>query len=125
MPLHVLIGIGAIMIIVCLVVRDRTEYRIEKLKRELRALLMDEKRQADMRKDIEQNVAQASEALLRADRRNNSMRRGCDVAAALLDQLEEFEEEGVPMRRRDFDLDGLSPEEDVEIEDDQTEVPEV
>ena len=76
MPLHVLIGIGAIMIIACLVVRDRTEYRIEKLKRELRALLMDEKQQADIRKDIEQNVAQASEALLRADRRNNSMRRG-------------------------------------------------
>ena len=125
MPLHVLIGIGAIMIIVCLVVRDRTEYRIQKLKRELRALLMDEKRQADMRKDIDLNVAQAFEALLRADRRNNSMRKGCDAAAELLDQLEEFEEEGVPMRRRDFDLDGLSPEEDVEIEDDQTEVPEV
>ena len=33
MPLHVLIGIGAIMIIACLVVRDRTEYRIERLKR--------------------------------------------------------------------------------------------
>lgn len=123
MPLHVLIGIGAIMIIACLVVRDRTEYRIEKLKRELRALLMDEKQQADIRKDIEQNVAQASEALLRADRRNNSMRRGCDVAAELLDQLEEFEEEGAPVRRSDFDE--LSLEENVENKGDQTEVSEV
>ena len=123
MPLHVLIGIGAIMIIACLVVRDRTEYRIEKLKRELRALLMDEKQQADIRKDIEQNVAQASAALLRADRRNNSMRRGWEVAAELLDQLEEFEEEGAPVRRSDFDE--LSLEENVEIKGDQTEVSEV
>ena len=84
---------------------------------------MDENQQADIRKDIEQNVAQASEALLRADRRNNSMRRGCDVAAELLDQLEEFEEEGAPVRRSDFDE--LSLEENVEIKGDQTEVSEV
>ncbi len=99
------------MIIGCLVVRDRTEYRIQKLKRELRALLTDEKRQADVRGDIELAVAQASEALLRADRRNNSVRKGCHLVSDLLDQLEAFEEEGAPARR-DFGLDDLNSEGD-------------
>ena len=97
-PLHFLIGIGAILIISCLVVRDRTEDRMQKLKTEFLALRTDEKRQADMREDIELTVAQATEALMRADRRNNSMRKGCEAVSGLLDQLEEFEEKGVPVR---------------------------
>ena len=90
-PLHFLIGIGAILIISCLVVRDRTEDRMQKLKTEFLALRTDEKRQADMREDNELTVAQATEALMRADRRNNSMWKGCEAVSGLLDQLEEFD----------------------------------
>ena len=125
MPLHFLIGIGAILIIVALVVRDRTEYRIQKLKAELMALRTDEKRQGDMREDVELTVAQATEALLRADRRNNSMRKGCEAVSALLDQLEGFEEKGAPVRADvpDSEDDDDLGEENL-AEEDQTEVSE-
>ena len=106
MPLHYLIGIGAVLIIAALVVRDRTEYRMQKLKAELMALRTDEKRQAEMREDVELTVAQATEALLRADRRNNGMRKGCEAVSVLLDRLEAFEEKGAPVRA------DLSPEDE-------------
>ena len=90
-------------------------------------LRTDEKRQADMREDIELTVAQATEALLRADRRNNSMRKGCEAVSVLLDQLEEFEEKGAPVRPETSDDDEYAEDlvgEDLE-EEDETQVPDV
>jgi len=72
MPYYIFIGAGIILVIACLIVRDRTEYEITRLRAECMALRNDEKRQSDTRNDIELMVAQANDALMRADRRRNS-----------------------------------------------------
>ena len=75
---HFFIGAGIILVIACLIVRDRTEYEITRLRAECMAL----------RNDIELMVAQANDALMRADRHCSSLRKGCEIAAALTVQLE-------------------------------------
>ena len=85
MPYHIFIVAGIILVIACLIVRDRTEYEITRLRAECMALRNDEKRQADMRNDIE---LQANDAIIRADRRSNSLRKGCEIAADLKVRLE-------------------------------------
>lgn len=87
------IGAGIILVIACLIVRDRTEYEITRLRAECMALRNDEKRQADMRNDIELMVAQANDAIIRADRRSNSLRKGCEIAADLKVRLEVLADE--------------------------------
>ena len=81
------------MVIACLIVRDRTEYEITRMRAEYMALHNDEKRQSETRNGIELMVAQANDALIRADRRCNSLRKGCEVAAALTVQLEALADE--------------------------------
>ena len=93
MSYHFFIGAGIILVIACLIVRDRTEYEITRLRAECMALRNDEKRQSDTRNDIELMVAQANDALMRADRRCNSLRKGCEIAAALTVQLEALADE--------------------------------
>ena len=93
MPYHIFIGAGIILVIACLIVRDRTEYEITRLRTECMALRNDEKRQLDTRNDIELMVAQANNALMRADRRCNSLRKGCEIAAVLTVQLEALADE--------------------------------
>ena len=83
MPYYIFIGAGIILVIACLIVRDRTEYEITRLRAECMAL----------RNDIELMVAQANDALMRADRRCNSLRKGCEIAAALTVQLEALADE--------------------------------
>ena len=77
------LGAGIILVIACLIVRDRTEYEITRLRAECMAL----------RNDIELMVAQANDALMRADRHCNSLRKGCEIAAALTVQLEALADE--------------------------------
>lgn len=93
MPYYIFIGAGVILVIACLIVRDRTEYEITRMRAEYMALRNDEKRQSDTRNGIELMVAQANDALMRADRRCNSLRKGCEVAAALTVQLEALADE--------------------------------
>ena len=101
MPLAAVLGIGAVLVIICLVVRDRTESRIQKMRAELMALRKDERRHTELREEIETTCAQATEALMRADRRCNSLRKGCEVSSELYDQIEAYEAEGAPVR--DYD----------------------
>ena len=93
MPYHIFIVAGIILVIACLIVRDRTEYEITRLRAECMALRNDEKRQVDMRNDIELMIAQANDALMRADRRCNSLAKGCEIAAALKVRLEALADE--------------------------------
>ena len=87
-PYHIFIGVGIVLIVTCLVVRDRTEYRISKLRSEFMALRTEEQRQADLRDEIELMVAQAGEALMRGDRRCQSLLNDTGEMANLMEQME-------------------------------------
>ena len=87
MPYQIFLGIGIFLVVVCLVVRDRTEYRISRLRAELMALRTEEKRQADVRDEVELMIAQAGEALMRGDRRCNSMEKGCQALSEMVEEL--------------------------------------
>jgi uncharacterized oligopeptide transporter (OPT) family protein len=91
---YIFIGAGVVLVITCLIVRDRTEYAITRMRAEFMALRTEEKRQSEIRDDIELMVAQAGEALMRADRRCNSLRKGCETVAALTAQVEVISSEG-------------------------------
>ncbi|SVE30151.1 uncharacterized protein METZ01_LOCUS483005 [marine metagenome] len=65
-----LIG-GVALIILNLIVRDQTEFRLSRLRSDLLALNSEEKR----RDEVELMVAQIGEALMRADRRRTSLEK--------------------------------------------------
>ena len=106
MPYQIFLGVGILLVVVCLVVRDRTEYRISRLRAELLALRTEEKRQADVRDEVELMIAQAGEALMRGDRRCGNMQKGCQALAEMVEELQPLmpdngdpasvEEEGTP-----------------------------
>ena len=79
-----LIG-GVALIIINLVVRDQTEFRLSQLRTELLALNSEEKRLAERRDEVDLMVAQIGDALMRADRRRLSLEKGCGQMA---DKLE-------------------------------------
>ena len=79
-----LIG-GVALIILNLVVHDQTEFRLSRLRSDLLALNSEEKRLAERRDEDELMVAQIGEALMRADRRQTSLEKGC---GQLADKLE-------------------------------------
>ncbi len=69
-----LIG-GVALIILNLIVRDQTEFRLSRLRSDLLALNSEEKRLAERRDEVELMVAQIGEALMRADRRRTSLEK--------------------------------------------------
>ncbi len=87
MPYQIFLGIGIFLVVVCLIVRDRTEYRISRLRAELMSLRTEEKRQADVRDEVELMIAQAGEALMRGDRRCGSMDKGCLALTEMVEEL--------------------------------------
>ncbi|MBT6143789.1 MAG: hypothetical protein HOH74_00090 [Gemmatimonadetes bacterium] len=82
-----LIG-GVALIIVNLVVRDQTQFRISRLRAELLGLRSEEKRLAERRDEVELMVAQIADALMRADRRRQSLERGCGGMQSLIDEIQ-------------------------------------
>lgn len=82
-----LIG-GVALIIVNLIVRDQTEFRLSRLRSELLALNSEEKRLAERRDEVELMVAQIGDALMRADRRRVSLEKGCGQMADKLEQVQ-------------------------------------
>ncbi len=81
-----LIG-GVALIILNLVVRDQTEFRLSRLRSDLLALNSEEKRLAERRDEVELMVAQIGEALMRADRRQTSVEKGCGQLADKLEMI--------------------------------------
>lgn len=79
-----LIG-GVALIIVNLIVRDQTQYRIGRLRTELLGLRSEEKRLSERRDEVELMVAQVGDALVRADRRRLALEKGCEAMAGLLE----------------------------------------
>jgi hypothetical protein len=82
-----LIG-GVVPIIVNLVVRDQMQFRVSRLKSDLLGLRSEEKRLPERRDEVELMVAQIADALMRADRRKQSLEKGCGVLQAQLDDIQ-------------------------------------
>jgi len=85
--LEALIGLCVLLLVVNLVVRDRIEYRISKLRTELMALRAEERRLADRHKEVDRLSAQIEEALGRAERRERSARQENEEMAFGLSRL--------------------------------------
>ena len=81
-----LIG-GVALIIVNLIVRDQTQFRLSRLRSELMGLRSEEKRLSERRDEVELMVAQIGDALMRADRRRTALQRGGDAVQSSLDSL--------------------------------------
>lgn len=85
--LEALIGLCVLLLVVNLVVRDRIEYRISKLRTELMALRAEERRLGDRHKEVDRLSAQIEEALGRAERRQRSARQENEEMAFGLSRL--------------------------------------
>lgn len=89
--LHMLEGLligGVALIIINLVVRDQTEFRLSRLRSDLLALNSEEKRLAERRDEVELMVAQIGDALMRADRRRVSLEKGSSQLAGQLESVQ-------------------------------------
>jgi hypothetical protein len=82
-----LIG-GVALIIINLVVRDQTQFRLTRLRTELLGLRSEERRVADRRDEVELMVAQIADALMRADRRRQSLEKGCGAMQAHIEAIQ-------------------------------------
>ena len=78
---------GVVLIIVCLIVRDQTQFRLSRLRTEVLALRTEEKRLSERRDEIELMVAQIGDAIMRADRRCNEIDEGRDELGEMLGGL--------------------------------------
>ena len=91
MPLlEILLVAGVLLTILDLIVRDQTQYRLARLRSELLALRSEEKRLAERRQEVDQMVAQIGEALMRSDRRANSIEKGSATVGELLEKLDQI-----------------------------------
>ena len=82
--LEALLIAGVALIIVNLIVRDQTQFRIGRLRAELLGLRSEEKRLAERREEMELMVAQIGDALMRADRRRLALEKGCTAMDEML-----------------------------------------
>ena len=89
MLLEGLLGGGVVLIIVNLIVRDQTQFRLSRLRSELMALRSEEKRMSDHREEVELMVAQIGDALMRADRRRVALEKGANQLTENLEALYE------------------------------------
>ena len=67
--------------------RDRTEYRLSRLRADLLALRSEEQRLADMRNEIEIMVAQIGDSLMRVERRYQSIGKTNEELDKMLEPL--------------------------------------
>jgi len=86
----ILIGIGAacaLLLVVCLIVREQTENRIRQLRARAMGLRNDQKRLADRRSQLEQMESQLREVMLRTERQEATIDQEYATAAAKLEEL--------------------------------------
>ena len=92
----ILLAIGIVLTIVCLVVRDQTEFRLSRLRAELMALRSEEQRLNEERTDLERMISQAGEALIRAERRQLTIEKESHELIDLLEEMGVSLEEEAP-----------------------------
>lgn len=84
---ELLLGSGIALVIVNLVVRDRTEFRVSRLRAELMTLRTSEKRQTERRKDVDRLAASLEECVGRAEHRSRTARLETETLVTGLKQL--------------------------------------
>jgi len=67
------LAISIVLVIVALVVRDQTEFKLSRLRADILALRSEEQRLGEERTDLERMIAQTGEALMRADNRQRAV----------------------------------------------------
>jgi len=94
--LATLLVFGVVLLIICLIARDQTEYRLSRLRSEFMFLRSEEKRLAERRDEVELMVSQIDDGLLRAERRHVAIEQSADAMGDLLEKLQEgVEAEGL------------------------------
>ena len=92
----VYLSVIIILVIAALVVRDQTEFKLTRLRADLLALRSEEQRLSEERTDLERMIAQASEALMRADNRQRAAEKTHNEVVELLRGLDLEVEESEP-----------------------------
>ena len=80
-------GVGITLIITCLVVRDRTAFRLSQLRAELMALRNEEKRAAAILTEVEVFISRISDGIIRADRRELGLEKASEQLGIILENL--------------------------------------
>jgi hypothetical protein len=81
------VAIGIVLVIVALVVRDQTEYRLNRLRGELLALRNEEQRLNEESNDLERMIAQTRDALMRANDRQRGAQKAHEEVIEMLADL--------------------------------------
>jgi hypothetical protein len=83
-----LLTIAIVLLIVFLVVRDQTEFKLGRMRAELMALRSEEKGLSQECTEVQRLVAQIGEALLRAERRQVSAEQTRDELKTYLEEMD-------------------------------------
>ncbi len=71
-------AVGILLVITCLVVRDRTAFKLSRLRAELMALRNEEKRMAELLTEIEVFISRIADGIMRADRRELGLEKASE-----------------------------------------------
>ena len=96
---------GIVLVIVALVIRDQTEFKLGRLRAQLMGLRSEEQRLNEERKELERMVAQAGDSLMRADQRQRSAQKTRKELVELMEDL------GVELELEDLVKPGEAQEE--------------
>ena len=85
--LELYLAISIFLIITCLVVRDRTAFKLSRLRAELMALRNEEKRTSEVLTQIGVLISRISDDILRAERRQLGLEKASKQLSLLLEDL--------------------------------------
>ena len=85
--LELYLAISIFLIITCLVVRDRTAFKLSRLRTELMALRNEEKRTSEVLIQIGVLISRISDDILRAERRQLGLEKASKQLSLLLEDL--------------------------------------
>ncbi len=80
-------AVGILLVITCLVVRDRTAFKLSRLRAELMALRNEEKRMAELLTEIEVFISRIADGIMRADRRELGLEKASERLGIILEDL--------------------------------------
>jgi Tfp pilus assembly protein PilN len=82
------LAVSIVLVIIALVVRDQTEFKLSRLRADLLALRSEEQRLGMERSELERMVAQTAEAIMRADNRQRAVDKQFKELVEILRQLD-------------------------------------
>jgi len=82
------LAVSIVLVIIALVVRDQTEFKLSRLRADLLALRSEEQRLGMERAELERMVAQTAEAIMRADNRQRTVDKQFKELVGILKQFD-------------------------------------